>query len=78
MRLIQDKTSIDFLSRGRRRIAIAISILVVVISLVSVATKGLEFGIDFTGGVLLEVGCAGAAIRYRNRSVGKTAATAER
>ncbi len=56
MRLIKDKTSIDFLSLGRRRIAIAISILVVVVSIATIATKGLEFGIDFTGGVLLEVG----------------------
>jgi len=55
MRLIKDKTSIDFLSRGRRRITAVLSILAVVVSISSIATKGLEFGIDFTGGVLLEV-----------------------
>ena len=33
-----------------------ISILAVIYSLFSIATKGLEYGIDFTGGVLLEVG----------------------
>jgi len=61
MRLIKEKTTIDFLSRGRRRIAISISILMVLVSLASLATRGLDFGIDFTGGVLLEVGYEGAA-----------------
>jgi preprotein translocase subunit SecF len=56
MRLIKDKTSIDFLSPTRRKIALAISALLVIASLVSLFTRGLEFGIDFTGGVLLEVG----------------------
>ena len=56
MRLIKTKTSIDFLSSERRKIALAISALLVIASLVSLATRGLEFGIDFTGGILLEVG----------------------
>ena len=56
MRLIKDKTSIDFLSPVRRKIALTFSVLVVVVSLVSLYQNGLEFGIDFTGGVLLEVG----------------------
>ena len=55
MRLIKDKTSIDFLSRGRRRMTVVLSILAVIFSIGSIATKGLEYGIDFTGGVLLEV-----------------------
>jgi preprotein translocase subunit SecF len=61
MRLIKEKTSIDFLSPVRRRIAISISIILVVVSLISLATRGLDFGIDFTGGVLLEVGYEGPA-----------------
>ncbi len=56
MRLLKDKTSIDFLSRGRRRVTAVLSILAVIVSIGSIATKGLEYGIDFTGGVLLEVG----------------------
>jgi len=56
MRLIKDKTSFDFLSKSRRRLALAISAIAIVVSLVSLGTRGLEFGIDFTGGVLLEIG----------------------
>ncbi len=61
MRLIKDKTSIDFLSAGRRKVALALSAIFVIVSLASLATRGLEFGIDFTGGVLLEVGYPQAA-----------------
>jgi len=58
MRLIRTKTSIDFLSPTRRKVALAISALFIIVSLVSLFTRGLEFGIDFTGGILLEVGYA--------------------
>ena len=52
MRLIKDKPNIDFLSRRRRNIAVGVSLL---------AVRGLDFGIDFTGGVLLEAGYPAAA-----------------
>ena len=61
MRLIRHKTHIDFLGQARRKIALVLSVLVVVVSLASIFTRGLEFGIDFTGGILLEVGYSEAA-----------------
>ena len=56
MRLIRDKTHINFLGATRRKIALAISAVVIVVSIGSLFAKGLAFGIDFTGGILLEVG----------------------
>ena len=61
MRLINHKTHIDFLGKTRRKYALVFSVLVVVVSLASIITRGLEFGIDFTGGILLEVGYSEAA-----------------
>jgi len=61
MRLINHKTHIDFLGQARRKIALIFSVLIVVVSLISIISRGLEFGIDFTGGILLEVGYPEAA-----------------
>jgi len=61
MRLLKEKTSIDFLSSSRRKVALTVSLLLVIASFVSLATRGLEFGIDFTGGILLEVQYEGVA-----------------
>lgn len=68
-KLVKDHTSIDFLSPVRRRIAIAISIVAIGISIASFATRGLDLGIDFTGGVLLEVGYPQPANLDRIRQV---------
>jgi len=46
--------AIDFM--GKRRIAGVISILLVLAAVASLATKQLNFGLDFTGGTLIEVG----------------------
>ncbi|MCG8370264.1 MAG: protein translocase subunit SecF [Proteobacteria bacterium] len=67
MRLIKEKTGIDFLSPSRRKIALVFSVLFVAVSFVSLYTRGLQFGIDFTGGVLLEVGYSQAANLERIR-----------
>jgi preprotein translocase subunit SecF len=48
------ETHIDFLKP--RKIAYAISATLIVVSLVSLATRGLNFGIEFRGGVVIEAG----------------------
>ncbi len=48
------KMTLDFM--GKRRFAVAFSLILIVVSLASLLTRGLELGIDFTGGTLIEVG----------------------
>jgi len=53
MQLIRPDINIDFI--GKRKTALMISALMILISLGMLAVKGLNFGIDFTGGTLVEV-----------------------
>ncbi len=53
LKLIPDHTKIDFV--GVRFYAFAMDGLLVLISIIWLALHGLNYGIDFTGGVLLEV-----------------------
>ena len=54
MELIQQGLDLDFMSR--RRFAVMFSSVMLVVSILSLAVRGLEFGIDFTGGTVVEVG----------------------
>ena len=51
--------NIDFM--GARRVAVAFSAVVIAASLVSLVARGLNFGLDFTGGDLLELTYEGEA-----------------
>jgi preprotein translocase subunit SecF len=53
LEFLKRDTRIDFI--GRRRIAALISISIIVILLLSLFIRGLNLGIDFTGGTLVEV-----------------------
>lgn len=54
MQLFKSETSIRFMAR--RKMAMLISGAVLLASLLSIIVQGLNLGIDFTGGILVEVG----------------------
>ena len=59
MQLFAKTPDIDFMSG--RRVAMILSAVLIVMSLGAVATRELNFAVDFTGGVVLEVGYAAPA-----------------
>lgn len=54
MRILKGQTRFDFM--GKRKLAIIVSGVLLAVSLLSLAVRGLNYGIDFTGGTLIEVG----------------------
>lgn len=54
MSFLNEDTSYDFLKI--RKFAFALSAILIIASIVSFFTKGLNYGLDFTGGTLVEVG----------------------
>jgi preprotein translocase subunit SecF len=56
MQIFKKPTNIDFM--GKRKLAMVFSLLLIGISIGSLAVRGLNFGLDFTGGTLIEVGYA--------------------
>lgn len=53
MRLLSGTTNIDFM--GMRRPALGLSVLVFLICVGSLIIRGMNFGLDFTGGTIIEV-----------------------
>ena len=53
MQLLKNLTTIDFI--GLRKTALVVSILLIVAGVYSLSTKGLNYGIDFTGGTKVEL-----------------------
>ena len=59
MEFFSKQTNFDFI--GQQRKAIIISAIIIVLSFILLFTRGLNFGLDFTGGTLVELGYAEAA-----------------
>jgi preprotein translocase subunit SecF len=59
MRLLDRKTRIDFM--GKRNYALVFSAVLLIIAIGALPVRGLNFGLDFTGGTLVEVRYPAAA-----------------
>ncbi|PHS27205.1 MAG: protein translocase subunit SecF [Methylophaga sp.] len=54
MQFLKEQTNFDFM--GKRKLAAIFSAVLILISIASLAMNGLNFGIDFTGGTMIELG----------------------
>lgn len=54
MQILSSRTHFDFM--GKRPMAVVLSVALIVVAVASLTIRGLELGIDFTGGTLVEVG----------------------
>ena len=79
MELFRIKNDIPFMSYGR--LTTAISLITFVLAVVFLATRGLNFGVDFTGGTIMEVNYPQAAnlesVRKAVDSIGLKEATVQ-
>ena len=79
MQIFKGKTKIDFMAR--RKLATNLSIILMLVAISSVILQGLNLGIDFTGGTLVEVGYKEPAqlssIREALNNAGFSEATAQ-
>ncbi|MEN8721707.1 MAG: protein translocase subunit SecF [Alphaproteobacteria bacterium] len=66
LRLVPQDTHVGFI--GLRRIAYVISAIAIIASIALFGARGLNYGIDFQGGTLIEVGTEGPADIARMRS----------
>ena len=54
MQLFNKAPHFDFM--GKRNIALTVSAILIIVALASIFTRGLNFGLDFSGGTLIELG----------------------
>ena len=67
MELFKHDANVNFM--GARHISVAVSLLLMVAAIVSLATRGLNFSLDFTGGTLVEVRYEAAPVLDTVRSM---------